>query len=412
MFVFDSLIWHNVSMETALCSVIYVFVNVGYSVLDISVILCDEHDAVIKIETAGFPFNPNLINSELLSTVLSDTLLSIKNSVTGINISDEVQIIKYINKNKYIIDLGELRKNNWNIIDGRYNKSYQSISDGIEGNVCFINMDFDCWNLICMRGGKKKIEVSLDFDSVDEFVRKVDLQKLLAFLTVPITAIELEELLAVLYTEQAFNATSRKVQDVIRGLVMQFIRQNSGLEDFFVSSKDCKVYVSGGMLSILPFEELLLSIIDGIGCGVPLDINFQNNRLPFDFLKRVFRKREISETLKIAFNFHSIKYIPLRYDRFKRSGTALVGTIKNEKAKEQFFLITDEMRVITASGKSEIFVDLEEGTSIQTIKARKNNFVLEDGEQILFDGRLSPIVYGDSYQNNHVQIINWIEQLR
>ena len=193
---------------------------------------------------------------------------------------------------------------------------------------------------------------------------------------------------------------------------MQFIRQNNAVEDFFMSNKQCDVWVGGEMIEFLTFEELLLAIVDGIGCGIPIDIYFQNGKFPLDFLKRVFAKLEMSELFKMGLNFHPIKYIPLRYDRLKKSGTALVGTIKSEKTKEQFFIVTDEMRMINVSEKSEVSIALEEGVSIQTMRSNKNNFALEVGEQILFDGRFSPIVYGDSYQNNRIQIINWLEQLR
>ena len=153
-------------METALCSVIYVYVNIGFSNLDTSFMLFDERDSLLKKESFSFPFNPNLITNDLLSVILADAITLLKERVTDVSISEEVQIVKYVNKGKYIVYLNELRKNNWNIIDFGRAKT-QTFGDNLSKNVCNITMDYEYWNLVCTSGGKKKLDVSFNLDTVE-----------------------------------------------------------------------------------------------------------------------------------------------------------------------------------------------------------------------------------------------------
>lgn len=398
-------------METAQCSVIYVFVNVQHSALDTSFILCDEHDQVLRLKTFSVPFNYNLLSDETLASVISDSITLLKQDLKDIEILEDYVLAKYISKNKSVFELSDLRKTDWNFIDTENDRFLVSRLSELAEEVCYVSMGYDNWNITCVKNGKKRFEKNVDFHDVEEFVKAIDIQKLSAFLTLPITAVELEEILAVLYTERSYNYGSKKVQDVVRALVMMFFKQDKMLEDFFQTTKKCKVCITGQIFSLISFEHAILSVIDGIGAGISLEINFFKNELSFGFLSRIFRNKKVSEIVEMALNGVACMYIPLRYERFKRSGTALVGTSKNIEGKEQFYILSDEMRLINISANTEVEISLEEGVFLQNNRSRTFKLNLENDVKILFDGRLSPIIYGDSYQNNNVQIINWINQL-
>lgn len=398
-------------METAHCSVIYVLVDAQHSVLDTSFVLCDEHDKVLRLKTYSFPFNYNLLSENTLESVLSDSISLLRQELKEIDIPEDYVVVKYISKNKYLPELSNLRKADWNFVESDNDRFLSSRIGELSGEVCYLNMEYDRWTILCVKNGKNKFEKDIKFYDVDELVKFVDIRKLSAFLTLPITATELEELLAVLFTERSFNLGSKKIQDVIRSLLMLFLKQDRAIEDFFSVSKNCKIFVTGKMLSLISVEHTILSIIDGIGAGVSFEISFFKNELSFAFLSRIFRNKSVGEIVDMSLKDVACLYVPLRYERFKKSGTALVGTSKKEHLAEQFFLLCDEMRLINVVKGMELEITLEEGVFLQNNKSRKIKLNIEKDTKILFDGRLSPIIYGDSYQNNNVQIINWINQL-
>ncbi len=219
-----------------------------------------------------------------------------------------------------------------------------------------------------------------------------------------------------------FKTDSELLRDFVRAYItiqlLSLCSDNPRIaRDFAVKPGRNLLWLTGDLMEIPKFEELLISVIDGLQLRGVFDIVLDTNSLIYTFGKAFClgeKSDEIfltKETFLPKFTMVLAPDIDLKPDNRK---TVFHGTLFNRKGESSdVFAMSSEITQINIKDSESMYLEGRFVKNAYLEKYRKGFefHCLQDGiswEKIVLDCRIKPVTYGPNIRANNIKFNMWL----